>query len=556
MLDQLKDRLHTFFAHRGDFHVLWQLAKIVGQVARQKSGNPVCPVVWEKGHPVLHRIFALLGEPTVSDHPKKGTRPRFFRSGRPALPAPPRIVWLIDSQEIVAVLPEQTLPSETTCVSWTILCGEAPSPQTWTQQDGLHVEETRSAALPPAAVYQIQTTLHTRSEQAGVSDRLDVHVPEQFALFAPDGTLLSYECGVALPAGEYLALTTKHAADDLLNRSGVYLLEAFPTHPVGWWGWTGWHLRLDAAADLAPYLVESSTPAATWELETPPEHEVVWREQLPVYLGQAPRLFVSDPAAFTGAVVEAASELAGAADRLFAVGGAGGVPLRSEAGRHFLDLNAVPELAEWYGTLRLTCRPPDQPDAAPLTSRFVHLPEIQATYVTDPIHPDQASAVLIRGPEQELAGLVADANTEMRRQTEGLVLYARTPHTSPGVSARFSRSGATLRLRIPVTRAERITEGHGSDGWQLPPLNDLDLEAAELGDLLPLSCTRSHYWKKVSFFVALLEAELLGPEGPFTPPPRFISSRSSCTAGETVLTCTSAGRFRCAAGIVGSIWPG
>jgi hypothetical protein len=488
-IDRLKDPLHSFFARRGDTHVLWQLAKIVGQVARQKRGNPACPAIWVKSHPVLHRLFSLLGEqtPAQPDHPNKGTRPRQFQPGRPALPAPPTIAWMVDSQEVVALLPEQTLPGETVSVAWTISPGEAPPAQTWTQPDGLLVEEARSAALPPAVIYQIQTTLHTQSDPAGVSDRIAILLPERFSpcvLFAQDGTLISCEEGVALAAGEYLALAPKEEAGQLFKRRGVHEIEAFPGPPVGWWGWKACRVRLEAGADMAPYLVDSAGHAATWELEPPPKYEVVWRESLPVYLGQVPRLFVSDPAAFTGAVLEATREPAGAVDRLFAVGDVGGVPLRNEAGRYFLDLAASPNLAGWYGTLRLTCRPPDQPDAAPLTARFVYLPQMQVTYVRDPIHPDQARAALVGEPAQELGDLVADAGTVMRRDAAGLVLCASTPHLSPGVTARFSRSGAVLRLRIPATRVGRITEGQGFDGWRPPPLDDLDLGAAELGDRL------------------------------------------------------------------------
>jgi hypothetical protein len=304
-------------------------------------------------------------------------------------------------------------------------------------------------------------------------------------LFAQDGMLLSCEDGVALPAGEYLALAPKEAAGDLLKRRGVHEIEAFPVSPVGWWGWKGWRLRLDAGTDLDPYVIESASPAATWEMEPPPKYEVVWRESLPVYLGHVPRLFINDPAAFTSAVLEVAREPAGGAvDYQFPAGEVGGVPLRCEAGRYFLDLSAVPELAECYGTLRLTCRPRGQPEAAPLTSRFVHLPQMQVTYVTDPVHPEEARAALVRGSARDLADIVEAAETEMRRDQDGFVLCARAPQASPGVTARLPRSGAVLRIRIPATRVGRITQGQGFDGWRRLPLHDLDLGAAELGDRL------------------------------------------------------------------------
>jgi hypothetical protein len=374
-LDRLNDPLHAFFARRGDTHVLWQLAQVVGLVARQRRGNSTCPVRWERDYSVLQRLFWLLDRLTLPADPDKEGRTRQRRPGRSALRVRPLIVWGVEAQEVVAVLPEQTLSPDVLGIAWQVSPGDAPPPQHWRESDGQRVEETRSQPLLPAPAYRIETHLRFQSGHPSCDDRVVVGLPDDppsWVLFAPEGTLLGCEEGSLLSVGEYLALVRKEAAEQLLRRRGVTGEERIPFTPVGWHGWQGWRLQLAAGADVAPYVVENATTTA-WELEQPPASEVVWRERLPVYVGHWPRIYISDPGAFAGAVLEVAHEPYGHVAHLLPVGEPGGIPLSSDGEQAFLDLPAAGALAGCHGTLRLTCRPPVRPDASPLVARLVRV---------------------------------------------------------------------------------------------------------------------------------------------------------------------------------------
>jgi hypothetical protein len=69
-LDRLSDPLHVFFARRGEMHVLWRLASVVGLVAKQRRGNSSCPPLWKDRYPVLHRLFAQMEQ--VAAHQEIG----------------------------------------------------------------------------------------------------------------------------------------------------------------------------------------------------------------------------------------------------------------------------------------------------------------------------------------------------------------------------------------------------------------------------------------------------------------------------------------------------
>jgi hypothetical protein len=287
-----------------------------------------------------------------------------------------------------------------------------------------------------------------------------------------------------LQAGEYLALVRRENAGQLFKLRGVRQTDPIDLAPVGWHGWQGWRVHLDSGANVGPYVIEEESVMATWELELPPEPDVQWREMLPVHVGRWPRLIVSSPEAFTGAIVEVTCERAETNHHL-AVGRPGGVPLSSEGDRCFLDLAAVGELNNrCYGTVHVSCRPPSQPAASPLTAHFIRLPPMKLSYVPDLARSEQVFAVRIKADPDVLAAVAPEADTELVRDSEGLMLCARVPYLSPGVSAKLARYEAVVRVRVPATRLALVTESRGFLGWCEPPFCDLDLSTVESRDRL------------------------------------------------------------------------
>jgi hypothetical protein len=215
-----------------------------------------------------------------------------------------------------------------------------------------------------------------------------------------------------------------------------------------------------------------------------PESPVRWRETLGVYVGHWPRIFITCPDAFIGAIVEVCREPGVETDYYLAVNDSAGVPLQTNGSRQFLDFGSVAELKNYWGTVRLTCRPPSQPDATPLTARFIQLPQITLGYVSDPVLPEQALAVSMQGDSRLLASFAGDSDTELLREPETIVLHARMPHISPAVCATSTGLHVAVRVRVPTTRLGLVTEDRGFLGWREPPLTDFDLSAIETGDYL------------------------------------------------------------------------
>ena len=256
VLDRLSDPLHGFFARRGEMHVLWRLACVVGLVANQRLGSATCPEAWKRDFPVLHRLFAVLEPLTARDGNVARSR---AHTENATLRIPPRVVWEVDLQQVVALLPEQTVPSVVNDLRWRVNGVETPPPQRWSEPDGVRIEESQSHALAPKAVYQIETEVLVRGAEGRRTQRSTIVVPEEFTpcvLFTAEGLLLGCEDGAMLHPGEYLALVPKSASETLAKRRGVRLLESIPISPVGWSGWKAWRLHIDAGADIAPWLVE------------------------------------------------------------------------------------------------------------------------------------------------------------------------------------------------------------------------------------------------------------------------------------------------------------
>lgn len=479
LLDRLKDEpLHGFFVSRGELHILWQLARFVAFVAQHVRVNKICPSGWQR-QPVFQRLFSQLID--LSSHSAVKTirwRPR-------RLARPPRIVWDINSVQITALLRPQILPRGSRGLTWRMRGEQLPQPQSWTETDGVRVEEACSRALSPATTYFVEVEVFGESQPSIESHRIELSADfDPCVLFAVDGEMIGINAERPLLSGEYIALVKRESAGQLFQRRGVRQVERIDIEPVGWHGWEGWRLRLDADAGIAPYAVDATDSVGSWELEPAPDLGIRWRETLPVYIGRWPRLFCTGSEEFSGAIIEVGREPSLLAEHRLAVGATTGVPIRTERGQHFLDLGAAAELGSYYGTVRLTCRLPSQPDGARLIAHFIRLPAMALEYVPDPVRPDRALSLHVRSAADTLADVVGDGETEVLKNDDGITLSAKAPHASPGVVANFVKHKACLRVRLPTTRLALVTAQRGFLGWQQPPLVDFDLSAIEAGDSL------------------------------------------------------------------------
>lgn len=178
------DPLFGDLIHRGAVGALWRLSRVVGLVAVQLRASPNCPEEW-RDMPLLQWLFARLRDCQAVDP----TRHRRTGPRRPTFWSTPGIVWDVDLQEVVAVLPAQLLPAEVTGVSWRVGQGQPVHPLVRSGPRGRVIEESVSNALPPADTYHVELT---PSGQPNARTRWSIICPREspLLLFHTDGRLL------------------------------------------------------------------------------------------------------------------------------------------------------------------------------------------------------------------------------------------------------------------------------------------------------------------------------------------------------------------------------
>ncbi|WP_406697995.1 hypothetical protein V5E97_03975 [Singulisphaera sp. Ch08] len=470
-------------AQRGSILVPWRLAAIVGLVARQLRSSRELPEEWQ-AQPVLSYVFARLIGRDGPSHLPSGARTVSRRS--------PFITWDVDLQQVVAVLPAQHLAAGTTGLTWQVNGTDPIRPLVGDDPGTLAIQESTSGPLRPSEVYEVR--IKFLGDPARVSERwvetlMTGLIP--FVLFHPDGTLADLGRPEPLLAGEYLALVPPGAESVVRERCGLVALEQFPLAPICWPKWTGWRVRIEPGVDLEPYLFAEPGHSIAWELESPPEPPVTWLDALPVWLGRMPRVLLSDPCSFIGAVLEVSAESKGElqpSSRELVIGT--DIPLSTASGRAAVDLDSATGLSNVYGRIRLTCRPPVLLDEPPLALGFVRLPEIQLRYVPDPDRPTSAIGVRLQagGP-----GVVAGPDTRIVVDPDdpgAVMLRPANPESSPAVTACLLDGRGEVRVRVPVTRAALATAADGFLGWRVLPFDELDLSSIGLEDRLILEFHR------------------------------------------------------------------
>lgn len=424
------DDVHAELARRGAGFVFWRLGRLVGGADASAGGVLGWLAGWRQAEP----------RPTGGDAP-----PRTI---------PPRIVWRIDLQQVVAVLPEQTVPPSARGVTWTV-GGHPPIPLTASRG---RIPERESRPLWPAASYRValQPTGGDFPAQQWEFELPPIDGP--VVLFHPNGELVDVTDPDPLVPGEYLALVRRPV-------DGLELVEPVDVRPVGWSGWAGYRVRVAAGANVPGYQVSDDDPAARLELSASPPIGVRWLGEEPVYVGPLPMV--------TGGVT--------GAELVVSVGGQSHrVPLRDARP---VDLNTVVAVAALAGRFTLNLRWPKHPDRCVPSVSFTRLPAVTLAEVPDAVHPNAATAIQVSGVG--VGGFTPADGTEVRAEGAGVfVLWATSPVSSPGVIARHT-DGWEVRARVAVSRGCVIGPA-GFGGWQPLPVPGIDLRTVGLNHLLRL----------------------------------------------------------------------
>jgi hypothetical protein len=466
-LHQLKAPLYQAVIDHSWTLIPWRLAQVVGRIARHAEASSVCPAVWLTDYPRLERLFGDVVERIQTSNPDSRNRRHILVT--------PYVRWDVDDQSVRVVLPAQRLLSGQS-LTWQVAGSHVSQPLVEFGSDPGATSEALSDPLGPAPVYEVALTVLP----ANRVERYTLSCPPRLALFALDGRLLSDADDQAHRPGNYLVLVSTSEVKGLQSTHVTDLEGVFK--PDGWSGTCGYQLRAAAGAKLGSYTIAGGEATIDWKLEEPSAHSVRFLDAQPVWVEDWPRVELSSAAAFEGAILEIKQEdlhSAPGTRQILQLGQAAKVPLCHEAGKTFLDLACASPLRNLYGRLHLTCRLPNFPDLPPLTARLIRCQAVEFAYVPDPLAPDYASAVAVRGAHR----IVAGADSDLVKAGEATAIRARQPLDSPSVTCLLPESHAELHIRVPVTRLRRLGPNHDGETWSRPPL-PLELAGVGLEDRL------------------------------------------------------------------------
>ena len=479
------DPLFGHLVSRGAIGVLWRLARLAGSVAVRLRSGKECPAEW-LADLLLSWLFNC-----VKEYEERGVPPSTKKRQRqPASWTGPQIVWEVDRQEVIAVLPSQILPLIVTRVEWRVGQCEPIYPLVQPHSGRRQIEESVSEPLSPSNVYNVELI----PSGEGVTHRWRIYCATEspVILFQTDGRLVDFEDPDPLSPGRYLALVRPQMEPSARNLRGLALEERVPVGPVGWNGWTGWFANLSPGAVVPGYTVSDSSQAVRWTIEPEPDSVVAWLESCPVFLGNLPRILLEPADAFREAVVQVVVEGAGGigGNSIFLKMGSD-ISVQGSQGPEtsgVADLNTAPQLKHRYGRFRLRCQQTGRLDRSPLVLVFSRLPSMSLEYVPDPILPMVATAIRL-APNAALAGLTAGSDTEVLSQPVGagpaeLIVRSVKPVSAARVHVRSKAKDWEIRVRIGVSRAGLISGNSGFCGWQALPIPGIDLAEIKLDDRL------------------------------------------------------------------------
>ncbi|MBL8821331.1 MAG: hypothetical protein JNJ77_02000 [Planctomycetia bacterium] len=428
-----RDSFHDYLYQRGKDVVLWRLAQVVGMASLDIEDRPFLKWLkeWLDAEPPPP---VPLVETTLK-----------LRA--------PNIVWDTELQQVVAVLPEQNFPSNIGRIRWDVNGQTIPL----SASRGVAPKQT-SKSLPPLNSYHI--LLFIGENTTAWSFYLPTNKPS-IVLFHLNGELINDTESDRLLPGEYLALIHQGQSFD-----GVIPLEHSFQRPMLWTGWEGRRITVKPGSCIPGYQVLSNQECV-WELSEAPTVPIRWADSYPVYLGSWPKVHIQP------------------ADAILRISD---VTRRIDVNKRItstepIDLNTIPTLTNSYGRFSLSVIWPDIPDRRLPTRTFTRLPQMNLEYIHDPIQPDKAMAVCVKGVDG--GKYISGEDSDIRPNKGDWILRTTNPTRSPGVIARHP-DGWEIRVRVAVNRGRMILPTSQMSEWQLFPLQGIDLDAIGLNERIQL----------------------------------------------------------------------
>ena len=463
----------------GGSRVLWSLTRLVAHVASYPGSPDQIPDSWQG---TVYQILANLIRDAFSSRPLPEP---------PPVPQPkiflPEIYWQVQEQQVVGILPAQTLPAGEE-LSWKV----APEDDFQVSIRKLHdktvVSESITEPLEPAS-WKIDVE-HRDKQRNIFPHSVEIQIPSPdgpYVIFEENGKAISWTPDLILPTGTYYVLAAPTVdIDEFYSTEGLEILEEIDYEPIAWWDWKGFCVSIISKVKLGPYTFDLSDIQIDWELVDPPEPEVDISGMIPTWLNRWPQLIIkaSDETILQDSILEIELTEDGKFWNLYMCPNDDYRPDRitysKENDKILIDFSQCEQFTSLSGSFVARLQLSRLIEKTPKKLHFKVISGVRLDYVNDPKRPGQAKALSIRGAKS----VTTYPGCSDIFRDGSYILYAENPVEEPLIHFSMHPQGSgpemLLAVRLRVSRISYLSPRNPRWKWASLPL---DLKLYEVEDL-------------------------------------------------------------------------
>ena len=463
----------------GGSRVLWSLTRLVAHVASYPGSPDQIPDSWQG---TVYQIFANLIRDAFSSRP---------------LPEPPQapqskillpeIYWQVQEQQVVGILPAQTLPAGEE-LSWKVVPGDDFQVSIRQLHDKTVVSESITEPLEPAS-WKIDVE-HRDKQRNTFHHSVEIQIPSPhgpYVIFEENGKAISWKPDLILPPGTYYVLAAPTVdIDEFYSTEGLEILEEIDYEPVAWWDWKGFCVSIISKVKLGSYTFDLSDIQIDWELVDPPELEVDISGMIPTWLNRWPQLIIkaSDETILQDSILEIERTEDGKFWNLYMCPDDDYRPDRitysKEDDKILIDFSQCKQFTTFSGSYAVRLLFSRVIEKTPNKLHFKVISGVQFDYVNDPNRPGQAKALSIRGAKS----VTTYPGCGDIFRDDSYILYAEDPVEEPLIHFSMRPQGLgpemLLAVRLRVSRISYLSPKTPLGNWVSLPL---DIKLYEVEDL-------------------------------------------------------------------------
>lgn len=463
----------------GGSRVLWSLTRLIAHVALYPGFPDQIPGSW-KG--TVYEILANLIRDAFSTQPLP--KPPQAPQSKILLP---EVYWQVHEQQVVGILPAQTLPAGEE-ISWKVATGDAFQVPIRQLHDKTVVSEAITEPLEPAS-WKIDVE-HRGNQRNTFPHSVEVQIPSSdgpYVIFEENGKAISWKPDLILPPGTYYVLAAPTVdIDEFYSTEGLEILEEIDYEPVAWWDWKGFCVSIISKVKLGSYLFDLSDIQIDWELVDPPELEVDISGMIPTWLNRWPQLIIktSDETILQDSILEIERTEDGKFWNLYMCPDddyrSDRITYIKENDKILIDFSQCEQFTSFSGSFAVRLLFSRLIEKTPKKLHFKVISGVQLDYVNDPNRPGQAKALSIRGAKS----VTTYPGCGDIFRDGSYILYAEDPIKEPLIHFSMRPQDLDpemlLAVRLRVSRISYLSPKTPLGNWVSLPL---DMKLYEVEDL-------------------------------------------------------------------------